>query len=613
MYHTKKIGVFISHIMGFYQKNVCQGIIDKALEYGYTAEIFTTLDGENLGEYDAGEESILEMPNYGDFSGILFASGTYVQPRLKERLIRVLKERCSCPIVELSAGDPLFPAVILENHEPIADLTRHLIEAHHCKRICYLGCAPEPVYSNRREGLYRRELERAGLVPGPEDVFSCGYTPEEAQAALSFFTACGKPDAVVCYNDALALLFMMAAMEAGYRIPEELAVTGCDCTEEGANARPPLTSVTFPVYELGCAAVEKLLRLLRGAEEPFVTEVMAKPVFKSSCGCQSADGRNALFFSHSLNRRIASLETSILTSMRMSAAFQHVTDIDEGMELLEQYVRQIDRCSAFYLCLYSGWDISHDALLELTASSREPQATSAGKQPPSTECQTSSDEILLKLALRNGRRLPECSFRKASLLPEHIYQAADSAYIYMPLFFEERTFGYVALAYEDNLIDYHFQLVHWFMNINQMIQRICGELHASLLTGRLEELSIRDPLTGLYNAQGLALYGGRLLADAQASGETALRIRFLADCAEGDGFALQVAGQALSAALGPSDLCARTGEREFVLLARGLTEKDAEELSHRVNRYLKHYSRLSHREQAITMTCQYETASGGSA
>ena len=54
MYHNKKIGIFISHIMGFYQKNVCQGIIDKALEYGYTAEIFASMDGENLGDYSLG-------------------------------------------------------------------------------------------------------------------------------------------------------------------------------------------------------------------------------------------------------------------------------------------------------------------------------------------------------------------------------------------------------------------------------------------------------------------------------------------------------------------------------------------------------------------------------
>ena len=94
MYHNKKIGVFISHIMGFYQKNVCQGIIDKALEYGYTAEIFASMDGENLGDYSLGEESILTLPNFDDLSGVMFASETYPNEQLKDQIYSLLKEKC---------------------------------------------------------------------------------------------------------------------------------------------------------------------------------------------------------------------------------------------------------------------------------------------------------------------------------------------------------------------------------------------------------------------------------------------------------------------------------------------------------------------------------------
>ena len=85
MYHAKKIGVFISHIFGAYQQGVCQGIIDRAVEYGYTAEIFTSLDGENLGSYARGEESILHIPNYYSFNGVIFASDTYISQELRRK------------------------------------------------------------------------------------------------------------------------------------------------------------------------------------------------------------------------------------------------------------------------------------------------------------------------------------------------------------------------------------------------------------------------------------------------------------------------------------------------------------------------------------------------
>ena len=50
MYHSKKIALFISHIFGDYQRNVCQGVVDQAAEYGFKTEIYaTSSDGEDLG------------------------------------------------------------------------------------------------------------------------------------------------------------------------------------------------------------------------------------------------------------------------------------------------------------------------------------------------------------------------------------------------------------------------------------------------------------------------------------------------------------------------------------------------------------------------------------
>ena len=40
MFNYRKIGVFISHIYGPYQRELCQGIIDKASSYGYRVEFF---------------------------------------------------------------------------------------------------------------------------------------------------------------------------------------------------------------------------------------------------------------------------------------------------------------------------------------------------------------------------------------------------------------------------------------------------------------------------------------------------------------------------------------------------------------------------------------------
>lgn len=595
MYHTKKIGVFISHIMGFYQQNVCQGIIDKALEYGYTAEIFASMDGENLGDYSIGEESILKIPNYDDFSGIIFASDTYPQDTLRQQIEATLKGKCSCPIIEISEKHESFPSISLENNSTTADLVRHLITAHKCRRICYLGCLSEAYFSDSRENYYRHTMEDAGLFVGEEDVYTASYTDDSVLAALKSFTSEGKPDAVICYNDHMALLFMEAALKNGYCIPQDFAITGCDNSEEGQSIDPCLTTVSFPVYELGQTAVECLIKKMKGDMLPVHMQVPANIVIGRSCGCMQAACKNPLFYQRSLLNRIDSTEASILSSMRMSAAFQNITDIDDGMDLLETYVRSIEYCHEFYLCLYDGWDSISKHILELTEQS---------------DLQTGEpDAIHLKLAIRDGKRLPECSFTKSTLLPEHIYHNSDSAYLYMPLFFKNKEFGYVALAYEHNRINYHFQLVHWFMNINQMLQQICDAKNTNILVSHLEDIYTKDALTGLYNKHGYLHYEEAILNDAVANQKILTcflfdlnNLKYINDTFghnEGD-FAIQVLGHALTSTTRSGDICARFSGDEFYVLSSNYTEEEAADLIARIHKYLNNYNKLSHKEYQIT-------------
>lgn len=606
MYHTRKIGVFISHIFGTYQQGVCQGVIDKAMEYGYTTEIFTSLDGENLGTYENGEVSVLHIPNYESFDGIIFASDTYVSADLKQKIQDKLKT-LSCPVVEIAAAVSHFPTVSLENNAMAGELTAHFLTVHRAARVCNLGCTEEPYFSDLRERHYTEALEKAGKTPGANDIYRCGYDGAAAKAALTFFCKTGIPEAVVCYNDRLALLFLAAALFAGYRVPEDIALSGCDDTPEGRNASPRLTTVTFPVHELGVAAVENLLALIRGNVLPPITYLKAAPVIHNSCGCQSSSNSNSVFFTGELSARIAALENSILNSIDMSSSLQHVACLDDGIDMLERFVRKIEHCQAFYLCLYSDWDSVSSHILALTNKDETPADT---------------DMILMKFALEKGKRLPECSYRKKNLLPDYIYDSPDCAYIYVPLFFEENEFGYIALSYENNQIDHHFRLVQWQININHMLQSLREAKRTGMLVDHLEDIYMKDPLTGLYNKHGYDYFEGRLLN--RAVSENLTLTAFILDIdglkeindtlghGEGD-FALQVVGQALESTAGEGDLCARFSGDAFYMLAAGLSEKDAKLRTESIASYLHNYSRLSGKKYQISCCCGFASAHPSSA
>ena len=596
---VQKIGVFISHIFGEYQSGVCQGIIDKAGEYGFYVDIFCTTDGENLGDYGQGEKSILRIPNLSEYAGIVFASDTYPLEDLREEIREALSTQCHCPVIEIARSSDLFPTIELDNLSPVYELTEHLIKEHHYSRIAYLGNSRESQYSDIRLNYYKKALEDH-QIPFREEYYVCtNYEDASIATALEqLLNLPQKPEVIVCYNDRMALIAMMLLQQAGLKIPEDIALTGCDHLKMGQENTPSLTSITFPTYELGVAAVQEMIAQMDVSDPSSHKTVRAELFLGTSCGCPGAYVPH-LQYEHHLDKRIERTEKALVVNINMSARLQAVNEIDEATDLLEDYVRAIPGCEEFYLCLYGDWNnISHQ-IRKLTLAEDDT---------------TDQDSILLKFAMRNGKRLPECTFSKHSALPEYIYKDSSHVLVYSPLYFGTKAFGYVAMGYKYNKIRYPFTFFPWLMNINTMLKDITDKRNMGLLITRLEDIYTKDDLTGLYNRQGFKLISESFLSHAETGHHSLFAAVFDLDGLksindtyghlEGN-FAIQVLGHALDSSVKETDICARLGGDEFYILGTDYTEETAAALLNRIEKYLDNYNRLHTKEYRISASGGY--------
>jgi DNA-binding LacI/PurR family transcriptional regulator len=71
-----------------------------------------------------------------------------------------------------------------------------------------------------------------------------------------------RPTAILAGNDLMAIGAMQALSERGIGIPSEVAVVGYDDIALASITTPRLTTVAQPKYQMGCSAVEVLLRRL---------------------------------------------------------------------------------------------------------------------------------------------------------------------------------------------------------------------------------------------------------------------------------------------------------------------------------------------------------------
>ena len=595
---THKIGVFVSHIFGDYQSDLCQGIIDKAMEYGLFVDIFSTTYGENLGDYGLGEKSILRIPTFSEYSGIIFASGTYFLPELRVDVYKTLQEKCHCPVLDVTLESSVFPTIRQDNLSPTVDLVEHLIQVHGYTRIAYLGNSFEAKFSDIRRNYYKEGLTKHGITFCEEYCMDADYSDASIRKALeTLVNLPQKPQAIVCYNDRMAMTAISLLQQMGYRVPDDFALTGCDCLAMGQESTPSLTSIDFPLYDVGKCAVDEILKRIEGAECADTTTVCSKIVYGGSCGCPNPFVPH-LRHEHKLMRRIERTEIALLHNIGMAARLHGVEDIDAGADLLEQFVRRLPGIKEFHMCLYGDWNRLSHHLQTLTLSDSE---------------DLGSDVVLLKFAMRDGKRLPECTFSKFSTLPDYIYHNSPHIYVYSPLYFEHKSFGYVAIAYENNQIQYPFTFFSWLMNINTMLKSIVDKRNMGLLITRLEDIYTKDDLTGLYNRQGFKVVSERFLEEAEQYKKSLLVAVFDLDGLktindtyghqEGN-FAIQVLGHALESAVSENDICARLGGDEFYILGTDYTEEEADLLISRVEKYLNNYNRLH--------TKQYEiSASGG--
>lgn len=597
MYHSKRIGIFISHLFGSFQKALCQGIIDKASEFGYHTDIFSSMDGENIGQFTNGENSILKIPNFQELSGIVFASNTYLTKQLQQDILHTLQENCVCPVIEVNQQDAAYPVVMLDNNTTAGELTNHLITCHKLTHICYLGNSLEMEFSIKRQKAYETAMQQHGLCVSPQSIYSCSYDRADIEAGLDYFYSAGeKPQAIICYNDRMAMTLMGLLEKRGIRIPEDICITGFDNLEECSHIEPALTTVSFPIYEMGCKTMELLLAAIEGDTLPAVTTVTSEAVYKGSCGCKTVF-HSPLSFQQRQTARINRLENSIIHDLNMSSTLNGVNDIDDCIDLLENFVNLLDDCEEIYLCLYPDWDEAPDTILEITDSEKTDYSD--------------KDSILLKFSMKNGKRLHECTFLKKRPLPDYIYENSRNSYIYTPLFFGNHAFGYLAFSFRDNRISYPFSYVSWIMNINHMLQNVCSFKYMGLLTKKLVSVYMHDDLTGHYNRKGFHEKSEALFLHARKTSASVTFFVFDMDHlkhindtfghSEGD-FAIRILGQALMQAMDENTLCGRVGGDEFYMLAENMTEESSEDLVERVEKYLSNYNKLHTRAYPISVS-----------
>jgi len=114
-----------------------------------------------------------------------------------------------------------------------------------------------------------------------------GFNESIARAAVEKWLQEGVVmDAIFTGDDDSATGALAALVQAGKRVPEDVALVGFDDIDLARYLNPPLTTVRAPVEQVGYEAVRQLVQLIRtGEAEPLIL-LPTQLVIRESCGCK---------------------------------------------------------------------------------------------------------------------------------------------------------------------------------------------------------------------------------------------------------------------------------------------------------------------------------------
>jgi len=287
---SRILGIVSPSMANPYFAAICHGAAEEAHKSDYLLLPQSLLPDERIGT-KAVERFIAQR-----LGGLLFISGPPPAPHHQVVSELTLLQKYM-PVVVLSPPIEGFACTYLYN-----DLTgamrqaiRHLQALGH-RRIAFLGGSTEISTSGIRGRLFLEELAALNLMPEAQYHHEAGHTPEAGELAvlkmLSRLAQPAWPTALIAINDLVALGALRQLHRMGLRVPDDMAVIGCDNQFFAAFTTPPLTTIDLQAAEHARIAIQVLLGEQGPPAPPFTQVREATLIVRESCGVKL--GRRAI-------------------------------------------------------------------------------------------------------------------------------------------------------------------------------------------------------------------------------------------------------------------------------------------------------------------------------
>lgn len=494
----KRIAVLVAQIDETTQNRFLTEFIKEAYTHDYDVCIFSMYQKfQETPLRDIGDSNIFTLVNYDLFSAIVLLVDTILTPGLAIPLQERVKENFKGPVLVIDQESPYFESVMIDHYTPVKKIIDHLIEVHGYTKIAFIGGKEGHPHSVQRLNGFLDSMAEHGLTVRDDWIYHGNYWYDSAEEFVDILleNRDDLPQALACANDCMAIGAASRLIKNGICVPDDMAVTGYDSLEDGRSAPDPLTSAMIPADECGKFCLLYIDSILNKKEKP-VFEPEAPLFIGGSCGCQYTDVMVPL-----------SLRSEWKTEQAARGLFSDFNHILEDllsqsnlkgfMETILLYSHQIEPFHSFSICM-------NDFFLKPEYCIGE-KALRRGYTDNVCRVLYCGEDTPGEISFEN-------MFSVKKLIPE-LKEERDypTTYIFNPLYFDDRCFGYTVLNYGNEVCIYDKRFRIWMKDIMQGMESFYRQQFLQTLVEQIKASQVRDSLTGLYNYEGFIKNAAEML------------------------------------------------------------------------------------------------------
>jgi len=544
------VAIFIPTIYKTGRHRYIQHLSERLAKMGYHTFCFCTYSDlywqDNI---ENNERDIFELYSGTEIKAAVLYTELIKDVEFCEKMVRDLSQR-GIPVFTVERPISNAFNIIYDHGKGLGRIVDHVIEKHGAKNIYMLSGMRDNAFSEARNEAYRESLESHGIAFDESKIYYGDFWDVPAKKAVEQMLQDARelPEAIICANDVMAISTCIVLGEHGIRVPEDVIVTGYDGTERGRTFYPSLTT-SEPDYYSSAEYICNVIGKYESGEAVSPETITFGGTFSEgmSCGCEAMERRYS------------------------SAVFADQYEEFMGQKLLRydndrMMLRNIGRNNLESMLGELSYNLS---VMKIPGVELYLDTFHLGKPKNghTKRLAASFHETL-------GLKLPFTEAQKGKICTQELL-AHGNPILFLPLFGNERNYGYAAASLKPgNIVDCE-KVYDLVMHLNVLLSSI--ETYV-----KLNELYVRDQLTGLLNRRGFYQELEGVLERAQSQQRSLWIIsadmnglKYINDTyghAEGD-FAITAAGRVLAEAVGEDGICARFGGDEYVAVMTELTQE----------------------------------------